>query len=136
MSVLMKVVPALIYTAVVFSGIYLASVGKTGTKKFFAIIALTAISVFPSHFIITQLLGGPIHIGTILGTLLAFIAYHSYKEHSYKIGSLLAIGILTLLLVIGDPMSEAILVIPIVLIEGIFSIKASLRHSVSISASE
>jgi hypothetical protein len=124
MHVLMKAVPVLLYTGVVFAGIYLASLGKTGKQKIIAVLTCMAIIVFPSYTMLQTVLQGPIHLGTILGTLLAFIAYYYYKERSYKIVSLLIVSILTCLLVFGDPMSEIILVFPIVLVEAIFLYKS------------
>ncbi len=127
MPVLMKIIPALLYTGIVFSGMYLASFGKKGKPKILAIMAFLAIVAFPSYNTATQVLQGPIHIGTILGVLLALIAYCCYKEYSHKIVSLLILGILTLLLVVGDPMSEVILVAPILLVEGILLYKKRFR---------
>ncbi len=125
MQVLMKVIPVLLFTGVTLSGMYLAgSLGKTGIQKILAVVTFIAIVAFPSYDMLTQVLQGPIHIGTILGTLLAFIAYYFYKERSYKIVSLLILGILTVLLVIGDPMSEVILVVPILLVETLLLYKS------------
>jgi hypothetical protein len=124
MSLLMQIIPVLLYTGTMLSGIYLASLGKKGKQKLLAPIAFMAIAVFPSLNVLTLVLQGPIHVGTIFGTLLAFIAYYFSKERSYKVVSLLILGILTLLLVIGDPMSEIILVLPILLVEGILLYKS------------
>ncbi len=128
MNVLMRLVPVLLYTGVIFSGIYLASLGKKGKQKLFAVIAFMAIVVFAAQntlqSTLIQVLQGPIHVGTILGTLLAFIAYYFSKERPYKVVSLCILGILTLLLVFGDPMSEIILVLPILLVEVILLYKS------------
>jgi hypothetical protein len=128
MPVLMKIVPSFLFTGVTLLGIYLELLlGKTGKQKMLSALAFAAIIVFPSYDAVIQILQGPIHVGTILGTLLAFIAYYFYKERPYKIVSLLILGILTVLLVIGDPMSDIILVFPILLVEVLFLYKRKFR---------
>ncbi len=127
MPALMRIVPTLLYTGVMVSGVYLTTLGKQGKQKLLAPIAFMAIAAFPAMESMNIVLQGPIHVGTILGTLLAFIAYYFYKERPYKVVTLLALGILTLLLVIGDPMSEIIMVLPILLVEGILLYKSKFR---------
>ena len=127
-AVLLKVVPAMLYTFAILLSIFIATRGLSYKKSVLATLAVLGFIGFPSYEVLGQVLQGPIHIGTIVFTLIAFALYYFYTENKFPAVSLPIMLLFICLSVIGDPLSVVVLVLPILSLEIIRYYRSSTRE--------
>lgn len=133
MPALLHIVPALLYTLLVFVGGYLATTLFEGKQRVWSVLALLGIVAFPALNLARGMLIGPLHFSTVLCALLGLIAYRHFLRVEKK-GRWIAFAILlliTVLAVLGDPFALVIFVVPLLLTE---SIDALVKRCVTSSA--
>jgi hypothetical protein len=122
--ILLKIIPALLYTATVLCAAIIA--GKRLEKvipRWLAIgscLALLALPVDPMFFDVFR---SPMHFGTILLSLAAFIAYDHFAHEQTPRLSLALFTSITTLGILGDPMGVLLIPVPI----GIVNVLTLLR---------
>jgi hypothetical protein len=132
-SSLLHIIPSLLYILIVISGGYLASTLLQGKQRIWSVFAFLGIVAFPPLAMVQRLLVGPVHMGTILFTLIGLIAYRLYLTG--KKGRKVAFAILLLVItlaVIGDPFALVFFALPLILTEGLQTLvqkRRSLREN-------
>ena len=106
---LMNFIPALIAVLVILVGMWLAYEARPGKAGICGAVTVFALLAFPSHSLSIYFLHGPLHVGTALWCLLAFLALrHGRFSGSWVIGVLiLAAGLL------GDLQTLGLGVVPV-----------------------
>ncbi|KHL92664.1 hypothetical protein QW71_27960 [Paenibacillus sp. IHB B 3415] len=119
---LMHHVPALIYTLILVPTFFLTNFSKLRhVSNWSGIIFVFVIICFPSIFYINNALVGPIHIGTLLYLLIAFVCLEKYLENDEKNAfSLYVFFAFLLLAFIGDSLAYYIGAIPIIVVSSYF----------------
>ena len=114
---LINITPALLYAATVLGAAYLASQRIAGSAdsatRWLAAAACVALIAFPIGVLFFMVMQSPFHIGTILLSLLAFLAYDHVVKRPASFGPLCLFVLVTTLAVIGDPMAELLIVMPV-----------------------
>lgn len=119
MTSLLHIIPALLYTLVVLAGGFLASTLLQGKQRIWSWLAFLGIVAFPPLNMVQGFLVGPIHISTILFTLLGLLAYkHSSGRKGGKKVAFAGVLLLIVQMVIGDPLVLVLFVLPLILTEG------------------
>src|SRR5579885_338473 len=112
---LLKITPAFLFTATVFGAAYLASRNAAGParRRWLAVGACVAIIAFPVGPQFYFAMQGPMHFGTIVASLLAWLAYDHFTRHQQSWGAWGLFVLVTTLAIIGDPMAELLIVPPV-----------------------
>jgi hypothetical protein len=111
---LLKITPAFLYAATVLVATYLAARRVTDPdRRWLAGVACLALIAFPIGYLFSIILQGPTHMGTIVVTLLAWVAYDAYVRRPASWGWLGLFVLVTTLVVIGDPVSDLVIVAPV-----------------------
>ncbi|MGH2486954.1 MAG: hypothetical protein ACRDHE_13170, partial [Ktedonobacterales bacterium] len=119
---LLKLTPAFLYASASLLAAYLA--GRTVTEpaaRWLASVACVALIAFPNGSLLVMVMQGPMHFGTIVASLIAWLAYDRFVTHPASRGMLAAFALVTTLAIIGDPMAEALIVLP-ALIVGVWAL--------------
>jgi len=119
---LLKIMPALLYAATVLGASWLAvrQVAEPG-RRWLAAVACIALIALPIGVLFDLVSQSPMHVGTIIASLVAWWAYAHAVEATGRRDQLLGFGVFalfTLLAIVGDPMAELLLVAPVVLVSG------------------
>jgi len=106
---LMNFIPALIAALVILVGMWLAYEARPGKAGICGAVTVFALLAFPSHSLSFYFLHGPLHVGTALWCLLAFLALRQGRfSGSWLVGVLiLTAGLL------GDLQTLALGVVPV-----------------------
>ena len=116
---LLKVGPALLYASTVLLAVVLArKVVPQGTSRWLAIGACLALIAFPIGLMFSFVLRSPMHIATIFLTLVAFWAYDRYVRQHTPGFALILFSFITTISIIGDPMAQILIPIPIAIVSG------------------
>ena len=120
---ILRITPALLYAATVLTATYLATRQVSDPpRRWLAAAACLALIAFPVGLLFSLVMQGPMHIGTILASLIAWVAYDHFVKHSKQPASSLTLGlfiIVTILAIIGDPMAELLIVVPVTIVSGL-----------------
>ena len=111
---LLKITPALLYAATVVGASYLASRGIADPRgRWLAVAACVALIAFPIGLLFGMVTQAPMHIGTLIASLIAWLAYDYYARHPASWEALGLFVLVTALAIIGDPMAELLIVAPV-----------------------
>jgi hypothetical protein len=111
---LLKITPALLYAATMLGAVYLAlRCAPAGTPRWLAGGACVALVAFPTGPLFAMLMQGPMHIGTLVLSLLAWIAYDRFVKRPASRVMLGLFVLVTALAILGDPMAELLIVPPV-----------------------
>ncbi|MGO8951140.1 MAG: hypothetical protein ACLQUY_26500 [Ktedonobacterales bacterium] len=111
---LLKITPALLYAATVLGATYLASRRVSDpASRWLSAAACLALTAFPVGLLFTIVMQSPMHIGTIVASLLAWLAYDHFVKRPASYGPLGLFVLVTTLAIIGDPMAELLIVMPV-----------------------
>ena len=117
---ILRITPALLYAATVLIATYLATRQVSDPKRrWLAAAACLALLAFPIGLLFSLVMQGPMHIGTIVATLIAWVAYDYFVKHSQQPASYWTLGlfaVVTILAIIGDPMAELLIVLPVIIV--------------------
>lgn len=120
MPALLHIVPAFLYILLVLTGGYLASLLLPQKQRLWSVVAFVGIVAFPASDMAGGFLIGPVHLGTVLFTLLGLIAYWHYLHATKRQWLVFALLLLLVLLaVLGDPFALVLFVVPLVLTESL-----------------
>ncbi len=114
----LKVVPALLYATTVLCATWLA--GVTLGKSFcrLALASCLAVLAFPTGSLFSDVMQGPMHIATICLSLVSFLLYDRVIHQPSSHAALIACGLVTTWNIIGDPMAELLVPMPLLLVSG------------------
>jgi hypothetical protein len=119
---LLKITPALLYAATVVGAGWLAGRQIPDTcRRRLAVVACVALIAFPIGRLFDLVSQGPMHVGTIVVSLIAWWAYAHAVDSTGRRCELVGFALfalLTTLAIVGDPMAELLLVAPVALLGG------------------
>lgn len=131
-SVLLKAIPAMLFTFAILLSVFLATRGLNLKRSILATLSVLGFIGFPSYEVLGQVLQGPIHVGTIVFTLVAFVLYYFYTKDKFPVISFSLMLLFVFLSVIGDPLSVVVLALPIIALETIRYYKPDTREGKNI----
>jgi hypothetical protein len=115
---LLKISPAFLYTATVAVAAVLASRIVAAASRWLAVIACLALIAFPVGRLFGFSMQSPMHIGTALATLIAWLAYDHFVKRPTSRGLWGVFILVTTLSIIGDPLAEVLIVAPAGIVSG------------------
>ena len=111
---LLKITPALLYAATVVAASYLASRRIADPRgRWLAVAACVALIAFPIGALFGMVTQGPMHVGTLVASLIAWLTYDYYVRHPAFWGALVLFVLVTALAIVGDAMAELLIVAPV-----------------------
>jgi hypothetical protein len=111
---LLKITPALLYAATVVGASYLASRHIADPRgRWLAVAACVALIAFPIGVLFGMVTQAPMHVGTLVASLIAWLAYDYYVRHPASWGVLGLFVLVSTLAIVGDPMAELLIIAPV-----------------------
>lgn len=112
-SWLLKMVPALLFTLMILGAVVIAGERAAPADRWRSMGTCLALLAFPIGLVLRSVLQGPEHIATICLCLVAFIAYDRFAHQRSPGRWLLIFGLVTTWNIIGDPLAEVLVSVPV-----------------------